>query len=434
MIRDRTEAGRRLAAQLSGYALPRPLVLALPRGGVPVAVEIAVALDADLDVLVVRKLGVPGNPEFAMGAVGEDGDEAVTIIDHALRRQLHITSEQVEQMVTEQRAEIEQRVQKYRGSRRKLGVPGRNVIVVDDGLATGSTAAAAVSVVKQLGAAHVTMAVPVGSVQALEWLQSLADEVVCLETPQPFYAIGQHYRIFDQVSDTEVMRQLAEHPRLSGATDGSGRAAVDADVVVLAGDLELPGHLTVPANARGIVVFAHGSGSSRNSPRNRAVATVLTSAGLGTLLFDLLTAHEADVRANVFDIEMLAQRLVLATRWLQDQPAAEGCRIGYYGASTGAAAALVAAATIPDDISAVVSRGGRPDLAGSWLSKVTAPTLLIVGGHDYQVIDLNRDAQRQLRCRNLLEIVRGATHLFEEPGTLAQAARLAQSWFVQYLQ
>jgi putative phosphoribosyl transferase len=396
---------------------------------VPVAVEVAAVLDADLDVLVVRKLGVPGNPEFAMGAIGEDG---VLIIDHPLRRQLHITSEQVEQIEVEQRGEIERRVRMYRGNRSKLDIPGRNVIIIDDGLATGSTAAAAVSVVKQLGAAHVTMAVPVASVQAVEWLDSLADDVVCLDTPQPFYAVGQHYRIFDQVNDHEVLRILEQHPRRKG-NGSNGRPEFDDDVTVQAGELRLAGHLTVPSNARGIVLFAHGSGSSRLSPRNVAVAKLLNSAGIGTLLFDLLTGHEADVRSNVFDIEMLAERLVAATAWLRSEPVAGGRSIGYYGASTGAAAALVAAAKIPDDISAVVSRGGRPDLAGHWLPKVSTPVLLIVGGHDYPVIELNREAQRQLRCPNLLEIIRGATHLFEEPGTLAQAARLAQSWFVQYL-
>jgi putative phosphoribosyl transferase len=430
MFRDRTDAGRRLAERLMGYPLPRPLILALPRGGVPVAVEVATALDADMDVLVVRKLGVPGNPEFAMGAAGEDG---VLIVDHPLRRQLHITSEQVDAIAAEQQREIERRVRLYRGGRSKLGVAGRNVIIVDDGLATGSTAAAAVDVVRHLGATHVTLAVPVASVQSLEWLRPMVDDLVCLEVPDPFYAVGQHFRVFDQVSDHEVMRILEEHPRRD-PVDGSGRLVVDEEIVIESGHLRLDGHLTIPPKARGVVLFAHGSGSGRFSPRNTAVAGVLNSAGLGTLLFDLLTDSEADNRRNVFDIELLAARLVNATAWLRERADVGTLPIGYFGASTGAAAALVAAALKPDDVSAVVSRGGRPDLAGDWLPKVQAPTLLIVGGHDYQVIELNREAQAHLRCTNLLEIVPGATHLFEEPGTLAQAARLAQTWFVQYLQ
>jgi len=428
MFQDRTEAGRQLATALAGYDRPHPLVLGLPRGGVPVAVEVATALAADLDVLVVRKLGAPGNPEFAMGAVGEDG---ALVLDHALRRELHVTADQVDAIAARERDEVERRVQAYRGGSHRLGVAGRNVILVDDGLATGSTAAAGVRVARHMGAAHITLAVPVGSRQAVEWLAGMVDDVVCLQTPEPFYAVGQHYRHFDQVADDEVVRLLRAHPRTtSGGRANTGRR--EADVQIEVGSLLLPGRLTVPDGARGLVLFAHGSGSSRFSPRNVSVAHQLEAVGLGTLLFDLLTENEADARGNVFEIELLADRLVRATDWASEQPEAAGLPVGYFGASTGAAAALVAAAQVPE-IGAVVSRGGRPDLAGPWLEKVQAPTLLIVGGHDYAVIDLNREAQRHLHCPSLLEIVRGATHLFEEPGALAQVARLAQSWFRAHL-
>ncbi len=193
------------------------------------------------------------------------------------------------------------------------------------------------------------------------------------------------------------------------------------------------GHLTLPNGATGVVVFAHGSGSSRHSPRNRYVAAVLNQAGLGTLLFDLLTAGEEHDRANVFDIDLLAHRLVDVTRWLRAQPAASSLPIGYFGASTGAAAALWAATEPGAGIAAVVSRGGRPDLAGPRLRAVTAPTLLIVGGNDDVVVDLNRRAQAQLRCESRLAVVPGATHLFEETGTLQAAAGLARDWFTSHL-
>jgi putative phosphoribosyl transferase len=205
------------------------------------------------------------------------------------------------------------------------------------------------------------------------------------------------------------------------------------DVAPAAGEVRLAGYLTVPQKAPGIVVFAHGSGSSRHSPRNRYVASVLTEAGLGTLLFDLLTPEEEDNRANVFDIGLLAGRLAEVTAWLRAQPQAAAAAIGYFGASTGAAAALWAAAAPGADIAAVVSRGGRPDLARPRLPAVTAPTLLIVGGQDAVVLDLNRRAQAELRCENHLAIVPGATHLFEEPGTLAAAAALARDWFTSHL-
>jgi pimeloyl-ACP methyl ester carboxylesterase len=195
----------------------------------------------------------------------------------------------------------------------------------------------------------------------------------------------------------------------------------------------LPGLLTVPKGAKGIVVFAHGSGSSRLSPRNTRVARALNKAQLATLLFDLLLPYEAEDRRNVFDIPLLATRLEEALVWLKDEEVLAPLSVGLFGASTGAGAALVAASRQPDQVSAVVSRGGRPDLAAGALPRVKAPTLLIVGGHDDLVIDLNERALDELKCGKRLEIVAGATHLFEEPGTLDTVISLAADWFVRFL-
>lgn len=199
------------------------------------------------------------------------------------------------------------------------------------------------------------------------------------------------------------------------------------------GAVRLRGRLTVPEDAAGIVVFAHGSGSSRHSPRNQFVAAELNRAGLGTLLFDLLTEEEERDRAHVFDTGLLAARLTETTRSLLERPGTEGLALGYFGASTGAAAALWAAAEPEPRIAAVVSRGGRPDLAGPRLPEVTAPTLLIVGGADPVVLDLNRQAQARLRCESRLAVVPGATHLFEEPGALRTVAELARDWFTDHM-
>lgn len=208
-------------------------------------------------------------------------------------------------------------------------------------------------------------------------------------------------------------------------------------VRVIAGPVTLEGNLTLPKEARGVVLFAHGSGSSRLSPRNRYVARVFNEAGLATLLIELLTPDEEAVdllTAHLrFDIGMLAQRLVGATEWLLQHPGTGHLDIGYFGASTGAGAALVAAAEKPDVIGAVVSRGGRPDLAGPALHGVKAPTLLIVGGNDAPVIDLNREAMAHMSAETKLDIVPGATHLFEEPGALEDVARLARDWFLRHL-
>jgi putative phosphoribosyl transferase len=209
------------------------------------------------------------------------------------------------------------------------------------------------------------------------------------------------------------------------------------EVTVPAGRASLPGTLAVPDGARGIVVFVHGSGSSRLSPRNRQVASALNDAGLATLLFDLLTRQESEIddrtAALRFDIRLLADRCDDAIDWLGQEQATRLMKIGLFGASTGAAGALVTAANRPQDIAAVVSRGGRPDLAGDALARVNAPTLLIVGERDATVAELNRLAARQLRCDHVIEIVPGASHLFEEPGTLERVADLARAWFVNHL-
>jgi len=210
-----------------------------------------------------------------------------------------------------------------------------------------------------------------------------------------------------------------------------------SEVQIPAGRAVLSGNLTIPENAVALVLFAHGSGSSRHSPRNQFVARTLNDGGLATLLFDLLTLEEEAIdtytREHRFNIGLLAERLVHATKWAKRQEQTRDLQLGYFGSSTGAAAALIAAAEISDDVGAVVSRGGRPDLAGDALPKVQAPTLLIVGGNDDIVIELNEMARDQMRCEVKLEIVPGATHLFEEPGALEKVAKLASDWFVNHI-
>jgi putative phosphoribosyl transferase len=209
------------------------------------------------------------------------------------------------------------------------------------------------------------------------------------------------------------------------------------EVHIAAGRATLDGNLTIADGATALVLFVHGSGSSRHSPRNQFVARTLNNAGLATLLFDLLTPEEEAIdlrtREHRFNIGLLAERLVQATKWAKQQEQTRDLHIGYFGSSTGGGAALVAAAEIPQDVGAVVSRGGRPDLAGDALPKVQVPTLLIVGGNDDIVIELNEQARDRMRCEVKLEIVPGATHLFEEPGTLEKVAQLASDWFVNHM-
>ena len=437
VFRDRIDAGRRLAAQLGHLRGEPVVVLGLPRGGVPVAAEVACALGAPLDVIVVRKLGVPFQPELGMGAVGEDG---VRVLNAEVIAFAGVSAEELAAVEAREQAEVARRARRYRGGRPRVPLDGRVAVIVDDGIATGSTARAACQVARALGAGRVVLAVPVAPPGWQDRIGGDANEMISVATPEPFFAIGRFYADFSQTSDDEVAACLgqaraagpAASPLAAGPAPAGDPPSVDAEVNVTADGVRLPGRLTIPEQAGGLVVFAHGSGSSRHSSRNRYVASVLNQACLGTLLFDLLTPDEELDRANVFDVGLLARRLAGATGWLHAQPGAAGLPVGYFGASTGAAAALLAAAEPGADIAAVVSRGGRPDLARPGLRLVRAPTLLIVGANDQVVLDLNRRAQAELRCENDRAVVPGATHLFEEPGTLAEAAALARDWFTSH--
>ncbi|BCW68337.1 putative phosphoribosyl transferase [Arthrobacter sp. NicSoilB4] len=441
IFEDRVDAGRQLGRRLAELRGQDIVVLGLPRGGVPVAFEVAAALDAPLDVIVVRKLGLPYQPELAMGAIGEGG---ARVLEERVLAHARVSETELQAVEDHERAVLENRVLRFRKGRTREDLTGRIAVIVDDGIATGSTARVACRVARQLGAARVILAVPVAPADTLGSLTE-PDEVVCLATPRQFSAVGYHYRDFSPTEDDEVVKLLdAAAKRLRNSPPASRKAVpatagtaapaeIDEEVEIPSRGVRLQGQLHLPVPAKGIVLFAHGSGSSRHSPRNRYVAGMLQQAGLGTLLLDLLTPAEERNRANVFDIELLARRLSSATDWLATRRDTASCTIGYFGASTGAGAALWAASEPTARIDAVVSRGGRPDLAGPRLSAVRAPTLLIVGSFDHEVLELNRKAKSMMRCPNQLAVVQGATHLFEEPGTLAAAAILARDWFVDYL-
>ncbi|MBK5187800.1 MAG: dienelactone hydrolase family protein [Gemmatimonadaceae bacterium] len=420
---DRSAAGKALAVLLTAYAGREDVVvLGLARGGLPVAAEIARALRAPLDVFVVRKLGVPGHEEFALGAITSAG---IGVLNTPLVRELGITQQEIDVITDRERRELERRERAYRNGRAPIELQGRTLIVVDDGLATGSTMSAAIGALRLKQPKRIVVATPVASREAVAGLRSIADEIVVAATPEPFLAVGAWYDDFAQTTDQEVRDLLA------GKTGGSLHSArIPSNGVVLDADL------VVPDGARGIVIFAHGSGSGRHSTRNRYVASTLNSAGLATLLLDLLTESEAIQDQHTghirFDVELLARRLGDAARWVRAQPMLAHLPVGYFGASTGAAAALIAAAHDPR-IRAVVSRGGRPDLAGAALSRVQVPTLLIVGGHDVQVIEYNRRAQAAMRAPVELVVVPRATHLFEEPGALEDVAVIARDWLVRKL-
>ncbi|NDL55860.1 phosphoribosyltransferase family protein [Phytoactinopolyspora mesophila] len=449
-FRDRDDAGRRLAAQLKDEKFEDPVVLALPRGGVPVARHVASMLGAPLEVFVARKIGAPGQPELGIGAIAEGGDEVVV---RSAAEQLGVRGAQMQRLVDDERSELARRVSAYRGDADLLPLESRDVIVVDDGLATGITAEAALRTLRDHGPRTLMLAVPVCPPETLRRLSRIADTVIAIETPADLGGISAYYQDFSQTTDDEVLDILDQFR--TGAVSahhrpGSPPAGPNPDqdpnrsnpsertvAVDLDAGQQIHGDLVVPEHAGGIVLFAHGSGSSRHSPRNRWVAQSLHGYGFATMLIDLLT--EAEEREDQttgqlrFDVGLLAERLERAAGWLAGEPSTAQLPLGYFGASTGAAAALVAAARRPGHVDAVVSRGGRPDLAGEALGKVQAPTLLIVGGRDEHVLHLNQQAREQISGTCEVHVVNDASHLFEEAGALEEVSGVARDWFQKHL-
>jgi len=387
---------------------------------------------------VSRKLGAPGHREYGIGAIALGG---ASVLDQDAVRALGITPSQLAEVEAEERTELERQRRRFRGDEPAPDLRDRTVIIVDDGLATGVSALAAVRATRAFGASRIILAIPVCAPETLVTLRSQVDDLVCVASPPNFHAVGLWYRDFTQTSDETVIQLRKQWQKRGGAvaeqpkTDTAGSPTIG--VAIPAVGVRLDGDLTVPVRADGVVLFAHGSGSSRHSPRNRYVAAVLQEAGLATLLLDLLTPAEEAIDLQTgqlrFDIELLPARLVAAIDWLASDARTANLVVGCFGASTGGAAALAAAAVRTESVRAVVSRGGRPDLAGDALTRVRAPTLLIVGGSDTAVISLNEQALERLQPEKQLVIVPGATHMFEEPGAMEQVARLAACWFGSHL-
>src|SRR6185437_15144257 len=335
---------------------------------------------APLDIFLSRKLGVPGHEELAFGAIAA-GDGRY--LDKRVIEAAGLSEQQIERVTQDVKNTLQERALLYRGSCPPLEVTGRTVILVDDGIATGASVYAAISALRQMKPAKLVLAVPVAPASSCAWLRPEVDQLVCVHAPEDFYAVGQFYESFPQVEDVEVQDLLRRATAYISLRSDHSLDAYHSYVTIDLENVRLEGTLNLPDSAKGIVLFAHGSGSSRHSPRNRYVAQVLQAEGFATLLFDLLTSQEESVDRETaelrFDIELLAKRLVDVTQWVTRHPTARTLPIGYFGASTGAAAALVAASRLPGLVTAVVSRGGRPDLAGEALGIVRASVLLIVG-------------------------------------------------------
>jgi putative phosphoribosyl transferase len=438
---DRAEAGRAVATALGalgGVARARDLVvLGLPRGGIPVARAVADALGAPLEALVARKLGVPGLNEVAFGAIAEGRRK---VVEDSVWWYLGLPRRVVAPIVDRERTELRRRARLYRAGAPLPALSGRTVVLVDDGLSSGATLRAAALAVRRQRPARVIAAVPVASAMHCDDVRATVDELVAAATPEPFDTVSAWYDDFAPVSDAEVLRLLGRSPDVHALASEAGPDAPEEHEIAvpleqdttpeggrLTGDLGLPN-----GRPAGLVILAHGGGSSRNSYRNRYLAGRLRQAGWATMRVDLLLEHEQaedDVTGDArFDIRRIARRLLCATEWAARTPAPGGERIVLLGASTGAAAALVVAATRPDLVSGVATRGGRVDLAGPSLPAVRTPVLMIVGGGDTDMLEQTRVSAPTLRGRTRVAVIRGAGHTFEEPGALGAVGEHVVHW------
>ncbi|UOE21665.1 phosphoribosyltransferase [Thermobifida halotolerans] len=419
---DRTVAGHRLAERLRTVAGTAPVVIALPRGGVVVGAELARRLHAPLDVAVVARIGLPEYPGVELGAVTEDGH--VCYDDAALAR-LRLSRNRLSDVVAEARSGTERRRRAYRGSRTMPRLAGRDVVVVDDGAATGGTARAALRMVRRQRPARVVLGLPVASDTAMENLRAEADHIVALAVPDHFHSLERWYRDFGELDDGQVSALLAEHRDLGEAGDSRHRARVPV------GGAELDGDLVVPSVVRGTVVLASGHG--RLTPHNQAIGTVLRAAGYATLLLDLLTPVETGAERAEAAPGVLGERLAAGVRWLRRTPTVADAPVGLLGTGKAAPGVLDAAARLPDDVSAVVTHGGRVDLAEDALSRVRAPTLVLVQGADSFVRELAEWTVGRLSVPTDLEVVAGAEQLLHQPEEWRRVGVRAAEWFDRHL-
>ncbi|OFZ18990.1 MAG: hypothetical protein A2X94_13660 [Bdellovibrionales bacterium GWB1_55_8] len=418
LFRDRHDAGKKLANWIKRHPKHQgtkdAVVLALGRGGMPVAYELARSMNTTLDYLGVDMIHAPSNPQLAIGAIAETAAEPS--IQRGMAAALGISPDEMEQTVLHAAKREREAAEHFRKRRPLISVARRTVFLVNDGLCSETAALAAARYLQSLGAAKLVFATPIASTKTIEAIREDYDDVICLQKVLHFTSIAFWYEAFHEVTDQRVMSLLTQAGPVEVSESGN-------EVDISDGWLHLPGTLVVPGDAKGLVIFAHGVGSNGQNPMNRQIGSILNEAGFATLLFDLLTSDESSRPSDVYDIPLLAYRVVLATRcvrrWVDPK-----MPVGYFGTATGAAAALWAASQLGDEIFALVLRDARPDLAKAALPLVIAPTLLLIPENDDIALELNRQgAKRLAKCQ-----------VATVPEEQEQMARLATRWYTNSLE
>lgn len=446
MLRSREYGGRLLAQELGSLGLDAPIVLGITRGGAPVALEVARALDAPLDLMPALKVGAPDCPEHTIGAVAEGGG---TCVQHEALRDVGVDETEAAELTQRAALALERQVRGYRGDGAPPELAGRTVVLVDDGVATGATACAAARAARRRGARRIVLAAPVVAAAATAALSREVDELVALERPRPLLSLCVWYEQLEPVSDDEVIRCLLRsgQPLHRRELDRIWEGELPSDLPpsspltpeTVSLDLEdgagaVEADLVLPEGATGVVLFA--TGSARASPRYRIVSRALHRTGVGSLRCDLLTAEERHPAAarGPLDPPSLVRRLVAVLRGLTAHPRTRGLPRGLYGAAASAEASLLVTAAEPTLVDAVVVRAGHLDTVPAHvLEAIRAPVLLVVGSRDENVLSANRAALAHLSNADLSEVP-GVTDLFGEPGALEAVGRLSAEWFRRWLE
>lgn len=403
---DRESAGRLLAHRLHHLRGEDVVVLGLPRGGVPVAAQVARELGCPLDIIVVRKLGLPWQRELAYGAIGEDG---IRVVNDNVIRESGLTSVEMQRVEEREVAELERRVSGLRAGHPRISLRGKTAVIVDDGIATGATARAACAVARGMGARQVIVAVPVAPSGWEETFIGDADDQMSLFAPAEFGSVGYFYDNFEPISDEEVATLLV----------ASAQSPVGGDIHAVMGNRDVQAHVVLPPKAWASLLFLHGTGSSRFSTRNRAIAQQVSRAGVASVLVDV----DEGVSATP-DMDGVVERMMDVVRWMSTDPRFADHPVGLIGSSSGAAVAIAVALRLPDDVSAVITRGGNLSAVTDVVERLRLPLLMIVGSRDAQTLASNRSICQAIGATCTLEIIEGAGHLFEEGDALEEVGRL----------